>query len=112
MLQRCSNPKRDAYQYYGGRGIKVCERWLDYNNFRSDMLPTYFDGASIDRIDNNKDYSPQNCRWVPIKSQFSNRRNKVRVHINGEELTVQRASELTGLSKSAIYKRLRKGAIS
>lgn len=111
MIQRCSNPNRDAFKYYGGRGIKVCKRWLDFNNFYSDMAQTYFEGASIDRIDNNKDYASDNCRWVPKRSQFSNRRNKVRICINGEEMTIQQAAAVLGVSKYTLYKRVRNGVI-
>lgn len=74
MHQRCTNPKSSVYKYYGGRGISVCARWDNFENFLADMgeRPK---GLSIDRIDNDGDYQPKNCRWATQSMQVSNRRN-------------------------------------
>ena len=74
MIERCHNIKHKQYVDYGGRGIKVCEEWHDIRNFVKDMYPTYKEGLSLDRIDNNKGYSPDNCRWADAITQSMNKR--------------------------------------
>lgn len=80
LVNRCLNPNNQAYDNYGGRGIKVCSRWLDkkkgFTNFISDMGKRPNSKYSIDRINNDGNYEPDNCRWATIKQQNNNKRNK------------------------------------
>lgn len=74
MRQRCSNPNRNSYPNYGGRGIQVCARWdTSFGNFIADMGPRP-KGYTIERIDNDDDYKPTNCKWIPLTEQWKNRR--------------------------------------
>jgi hypothetical protein len=74
MIQRCTNPKNPGWGSWGGRGIMVCSRWLDFKNFLVDMGPRP-DNLSIDRIDNDGNYEPGNCRWATALQQRHNRRD-------------------------------------
>ncbi len=73
MKQRCTNPKNPKFKDYGGRGIQVCERWNNFNNFEADMSERP-DGCSLDRKDNDGNYEPLNCRWATAKQQRANQR--------------------------------------
>ena len=89
MKNRCYNQNFSQYDDYGGRGIKVCQRWHVFQNFYDDVskLPHFGEQRySLDRIDNGGDYCPENCRWITMKEQENNRRNTVKVMYNGEEL--------------------------
>ncbi len=74
MRQRCNNPKNQDYELYGARGISICERWNDFENFLSDMGRRPSDEHSIDRKDNNGNYEPSNCHWTTDDAQANNRR--------------------------------------
>lgn len=81
---RCNTKTAKAYPYYGGRGITVCERWMNsFENFLTDMGTKPSTSHSIDRIDNSKGYSPENCRWATKREQISNRRNALKVEAFG-----------------------------
>jgi hypothetical protein len=78
MIRRCSDPKNNRYQYYGGRGIRVCERWLDFKNFLADMGMKPQPRLTIDRINPNGNYEPPNCKWSTYNEQRHNRRDSLR----------------------------------
>lgn len=85
MIQRCTNPNNPAWEYYGGRGISVCDRWLTFANFIADMglRPA---GLTLERMDNDKGYSPDNCKWATRKAQMLNRRKATHCR-RGHEFT-------------------------
>lgn len=83
VKNRCLNKNNDAFKHYGGRGIKICDRWMEFQNFYDDMFPTYSDGLSIERVDNNGNYEPGNCIWIPRTAQSRNRRRVVLHSVDG-----------------------------
>ncbi len=109
MRQRCSNPKNPDYPRYGGRGIKVSQRWLtSFENFVEDMgvAPK---GYSIDRINNNGDYEPGNCRWATQKEQQNNRSSNKNITYKGETLGICEWAERLGGGVSLVTYRLKNG---
>lgn len=73
MNRRCYDPNSTSYRYYGGKGIRVCDRWLNYEFFREDMEANYKEGLALDRIDSSKDYSPDNCQWLTVSDNVRKR---------------------------------------
>lgn len=109
MRQRCLNPKNDKFQHYGGRGISVCEAWSDFDSFRAWALANgYQDSLSIDRIDNDGNYEPGNCRWVTHTIQTRNRSISHLLTHNGETKTLSEWARDLGICNSALRGRLKK----
>ena len=113
MLSRCYNPKTPKFKNHGGRGIKVCDEWLGENGFINfvnwAMSNGYDEELTLDRIDNDGDYSPDNCRWADEETQHKNRRITLYIEYNGEKKTVQEWSKELGITKNTIYGRYFKG---
>lgn len=109
MRERCSRPSYHAYHLYGGRGIRVCDRWNDFAAFLADMGPKPTPKHSIERKDSNGNYEPSNCRWA---TKIEQARNTSRNHIityAGESLTLAEWAERTKFTSAAILTRLRRG---
>lgn len=109
MMARCYKPTRRNYHSYGGRGIRVCERWRDVRNFITDMMPTYVDGLTIDRINVNGNYEPSNCRWATSDQQHNNKTTSRYITALGKTQTVSQWMRETGLCHSTITYRFDKG---
>lgn len=111
LIQRCSNPALRCYQNYGGRGINVCVRWQEPNgqgflNFLADMGERPSPEHSIDRIDNNGGYSPENCRWATRVEQQRNRRTTIRITFQGQSLTLKEWAAKLGIKYTTLHARL------
>lgn len=110
MRERCNNKNHVAFHRYGGRGIKVCDEWNDYANFKAWALANgYNDTLTLDRIDNNKNYEPSNCRWATLKEQANNRCNNRVLEIDGVKHNIQEWCEIHGLPRTIADGRLRRG---
>ena len=113
MKTRCYNPNYYLFKNYGGKGIKICDEWLGKNgfiNFREWSFQNgYQDDLSIDRIDNGKDYSPDNCRWVTMREQQNNRTNNHIVVINGFSRTLAEWCRVYKIKYSVVLGRLKIG---
>ncbi len=109
MLRRCYNAKYREFDYYGGRGISVCDEWRNsFAAFLRDMGERP-DGMSLDRIDTNGNYEPSNCRWATPKEQTRNRRNNVYITHNGESMILNDWATKLNVSSAALRSRLRYG---
>lgn len=111
MKDRCNNPDCKVYSDYGGRGIKVCKEWIDdFSAFQKWALANgYKEGLTIDRKDNDKGYSPDNCRWTDRKIQGNNKRNCRYITYKGQRKTVAEWSEITGIPHETLLYRLNHG---
>lgn len=114
MKLRCTNPNYTDYCDYGARGISICNEWMSFENFKNWALKNGYKEKkingknilSLDRIDVNKGYSPNNCRWATNKEQANNKRNNVRYYYNGQNLTLGEWSEIVGISYGTLSSRI------
>ena len=111
MKSRCFSKNNPNFNHYGGRGITICQEWID--NFRSfekwAIENGYRNDLTIDRIDVNGNYEPDNCRWITNKEQQNNKRNTVHIDFCGEDITLKELSNLTGIDRNTLYSRYSKG---
>jgi hypothetical protein len=105
MLSRCRNPKGKQWKDYGGRGIRVCRRWLKFENFVADMglRPK---GRTLDRVDNDRNYTPANCRWATRLEQQNNQRRNVRLSYGGQTKTLAQWARQAGVSRDVLRGRV------
>lgn len=109
MKARCQDPNSEGYKYYGGRGIKVCERWQTFENFLADMGHRPSSVHSIERERVNEGYEPGNCHWGTVEEQANNKRSSHRITIDGETLTMAQWARRQGVRTCVIMNRLRRG---
>lgn len=110
MKRRCYDPRRQSYKNYGGRGIDVCQEWLDnYLNFKIDMFNDYREGLTIERVDVNKGYCKDNCCWATMKVQSRNQRRNVKIETPEGVMVLKDAAKLYGLSAAGLAYRMRTG---
>lgn len=109
IICRCTNPQDRRYKNYGARGISVCDRWRKYINFLADMGPTWRLGLTIERIDNDGGYCPENCTWATRLVQQNNRRSNRFLTYDGRTMTVAQWERHCGFKPTLIYSRLKAG---
>ncbi len=110
MRARCRYPKNNQFKDYGGRGISVCKRWDEsFKAFLEDMGPKPKPTHQIDRIDNDGNYEPENCRWATRKQNNRNKRNNRMLVVDGQKMGVPEASEKYGIQQKTILMRLYRG---
>ena len=111
MKQRCYNTNSQNFKYYGGKGVSVCDEWRNNSQAFYDWAMThgYKDGLTLDRIDNDGNYEPSNCRWVTMKEQDNHRSNNVILTLNGESHTIPEWSEILGIKQHVIRNRITRG---
>jgi hypothetical protein len=105
MRRRCNNPNHSTYQYYGGRGIKVCERWDSFDSFLKDMGEKP-EGMTLDRINNDGNYEPGNCRWSTHKEQVRNTSQNRLFTVNGKTQCLSAWAEEAGINFKTVHTRI------
>ncbi len=108
IIQRCNNPKNKRYKDYGGREINVCQQWLRFENFLEDMGDPPTENHSIDRINNNKGYYKENCRWITPKEQARNRRDNLFIQHNGKTKLLIELCEKYSIPYRTVWDRIYK----
>jgi hypothetical protein len=112
MKKRCYNPATQNYKYYGGKGITVCERWMSFENFLEDMgeLPTQT--SSIERLEIEKGYYKENCKWIELNEQAANRSNTICIQRNGISYSLRRIAEKLKIDYGKVYRLYKNNSLS
>lgn len=107
MKRRCQNPKAQQFKNYGARGIRVCERWLaDFANFLADMGRRPSPRHTLDRVNNDGPYAPDNCRWATRAEQRANQRTCHFIEVDGRRVLLRHAAEAVGMAEQTLYSRI------
>lgn len=109
MKSRINNPNRDCYNRYGGRGIKICDRWYNFLLFLEDMENSFRESLSLERINNDGDYCPENCKWATTKEQNNNQEKCLELLFEGVIYTESQLAEKTGVNRTTIQRRRNAG---
>jgi len=109
MRTRCNNPNSKSYSYYGGRGITICKRWDDFLLFLEDMLPSFEEDKTLDRVDNDLGYYKENCKWSTHREQVNNQSTNLKIPYKGGFVTEAELALQTGLNRTTIQSRRRAG---
>lgn len=110
MRKRCNNPNSKRYKNYGGRGIKIANEWEEYEEFQRWAVENgYQDGLTLERKDVDGDYCPENCTWIPLKSQALNKTSNIKIEIDGIEKPLSEWCKQFGLKYSTAYSRIHRG---
>ena len=109
MKSRCNNPNVWCYYLYGGRGIKICDRWNNFDLFIEDMGDSFIEGLTLDRIDSNGNYCPENCRWATKEEQSNNKQDSLNLLFEGGYYTEAQLARKTGINRTTIQQRRRNG---
>lgn len=108
MLERCFNKKAESYKWYGAKGIKVCDEWLNSDNFIEWSLQNgYKEGLSIERIDTNGDYCPENCKWIQLSEQSNNTCRNINITYKDKTLNINQWAKELGINKNTFWRYIR-----
>lgn len=110
IKQRCYNPKNQAFDNYGGRGIKMCDEWQDFISFKKWLMKSgYKEGLTLERLDFNSDYTPENCTFIPLEQQTKNTRRNLFIEYNGKKMIMSDWAIETGINYRTLLSRYRSG---
>ena len=104
MKNRCQNEKNAKYKYYGGKGIAICDEWMNFDEFYQWCIESgYVESLTLDRVDSNGNYEPANCRWITLAEQQRNKSNNFYITCNGETKTITDWSRFLGVTRHSIH---------